>query len=137
MTILYPVLVQVGLTYFLQLWMGRERLKAVRAGTVQRGANAGIRPTWPARAGVISNAFHNQLEMPMLFYAASAFALLANAADPTMIALAWGFAILRLVHAIIHTTYNNVAHRFTVYIISSMVLLAMWVRLGLHVAYGT
>ncbi len=137
MNILYPVLVQVGLTYFLQLWMGLERLRAVRAGTVQRGANPGVRPTWPVRAGVVSNAFHNQLEMPMLFYAAAAFALLTNAADPVMIALAWGFALLRLVHAFIHTTYNNVAHRFAVYIVSSMVLLAMWVRLGLHVALGS
>ena len=93
LSILYPVFVQVLLTFVLQMWMGRERLAAVRAGAVKRGEHAGAKPVWPERAGVVSNAFHNQLEMPMLFYAVVAFALIAGAADGIMLALAWAFAI--------------------------------------------
>ena len=40
--ILYPVFVQVALTFGLQIWMGLERFKSVRSQTVQRGAHAGI-----------------------------------------------------------------------------------------------
>lgn len=137
MSILYPVLVQVALTFALLIWMGRERLAAVRAGSVQRGEHGGSKPVWPERAAVVSNAFHNQFELPMLFYAAVAFAMLAKADDYLMIALAWAFALLRLVHAFIYTTYNNVPHRFTVYLIGSIVLLAMWFRLALHVSMAS
>ena len=128
--ILVPVFVQVGLTFVLMGWMGFERIKAVRAGTVQRGSNAGIRPVWPERAGVVSNAFQNQFEMPMLFYAVVALALIVNRADTAMVTLAWTFVALRIVHALIYTTYNNVPHRFLAYLASSMVLLAMWGKLA-------
>ncbi len=135
-SILYPVFVQVLLTYLLLMWMGRERLLAVRAKTVRRGEHDGAKPVWPERAGVVSNAFHNQLELPLLFYSVVAFALIAGAADGTMFALAWIFAISRLVHAAIHTTYNKIEHRFLVYLFGSMVVLAMWVKLVLQVMAG-
>ena len=132
LSILKPVLVQAGLTFFLLFWMGWERLQAVRAGTVIRNA-PGVRPTWPGRAGDISNAFHNQIETPNLFYAAVAFALLAGAADATMVWMAWAYIAIRLVHAGIHVTYNHIPHRFAVFLLANVVLLAMWVKLALHV----
>lgn len=132
-SILYPVLMQVSLTFFLQFWMGYERLKAVRAGTVQRGANSGQKAVWPERAGVVSNAFNNQLEVPMLFYAVVAFAMITSCVDQAMIMLAWAFVGFRLLHAFIYTTYNYVPHRFLAYLFGSIVVAFMWVRLGLHV----
>jgi len=131
--ILYPVCVQILLTFLLQGWMGRERLKAVREGTVVRGTVPGGRPVWPERAAVLSNAFQNQFEIPVLFYAAVAFALIVGAADATMVALAWVFAISRMMHAAIFTTYNKVAHRFLVYLLGSFAVMAMWVKLVMHV----
>lgn len=130
-SILKPVLVQAGLTFFLLFWMGKERFAAVRGGNVQR-TDPGVRPVWTGRAGVVSNAFHNQLEVPMLFYVVVILSLMTGAADQTMTALAWGYAAARLVHAAIHTTYNKIPHRFLVFIVSNLVLVAMWVKLGAH-----
>lgn len=134
--ILYPVFVQVALTFGLQIWMGLERYKAVQSGTVNRGSHPGQKPVWPERAGVVSNAFHNQLEIPVLFYAVVAFSMLASAVDVLMLALAWAFVLSRLVHAFIHTTYNHVPHRFLVYLAGSILVMVMWVRLFLHVAFS-
>lgn len=134
--ILYPVFVQVGLTFTLLFLMGFERFKAVKAGTVQKGANAGHKPVWPERAGVVSNAFHNQLELPMLFYASVAFTMLAGGADHIAIVLSWGFALARLVHGAIHVTYNHVPHRFLAYLVCSVFLLLLWIKLFFHVATG-
>jgi len=131
-SILKPVLVQAGLTFVLLLWMAKERVGAIRAGTVIRNAS-GVRPTWVGRAGTISNAFHNQLEMPMLFYVAAVIALVIGAADATMIGLAWAYCGLRLVHAAIHTTYNKIPHRFVAYLVSNLVLIAMWAMLAARV----
>ncbi len=132
LSIVQPLLVQAGLTFFLLFWMGKERYQAVRDGTVVRN-EPGMRPTWLGRAGTISNAFHNQLEMPMLFYVVVILAILTGSADYPMTALAWVYVIVRIVHAAIHTTYNKIAHRFMVFILSNLVLLAMWVKLALHV----
>jgi hypothetical protein len=132
LSILTPVFVQAALTFFLLFWMGKERYQAVRDGTVVRN-EPGMRPTWIGRAGTISNAFHNQLEMPMLFYVVVILALVTGSADALMTALAWGYVILRLVHAAIHTTYNKIPHRFMVFIVSNLVLGAMWVTLAANV----
>lgn len=132
LSILKPVLVQAGLTFFLLFWMGKERVGAIRSGTVIRN-QTGVRPTWVGRAGTVSNAYHNQLEMPMLFYAVVLFALAINAADHVMTMLAWAYAGLRVVHAAIHTTYNKIPHRFGVFILSNLVLVAMWGKLAAHV----
>ena len=131
--ILYPVFVEVALTFALFFWMAYERFKAFRDGQVQKGAHRGIPYTWPERAAIVSNAFHNQLEVPMLFYAVVAFSMLTGAADHIMVLLAWAFVLLRLVHAAIHTTYNHVPHRFYAYAFSSMFVVIMWIKLFLHV----
>lgn len=134
--ILYPVCVQILLTFLLQGWMGHERRKAVLEGSVQRGTTPGANPVWPERATILSNAFQNQFEIPVLFYAVVAFALIVGAADATMVALAWVFAISRLIHAAIHTTYNRVPHRFLVYLLGSFAVMAMWAKLALSVLGG-
>lgn len=133
--LLYPVFVQVGLTFVLLFWMARERFKSFREKTVQFGP-PGTRPVWPGRAGIVSNAFHNSLEMPMLFYAVIAFTMFANASDWLMLLLAWAYVMLRIVHAVIHTTYNHIPHRFFAYLASNFVLIVLWLRLAIHVAFG-
>lgn len=130
--ILQPVLVQVALAFFLLIWMAKERFGARKRGEIDP-VPPGVRPQWKSRAGIVSNAFHNQLEMPMLFYAVVAFAMIANGVDDVMVTLAWVYVALRLVHAAIHTTYNHVPHRFLVYLASNAVLLAMWAKLAIHV----
>lgn len=130
--ILYPVFVQVLLTFVIMFWMARERWRAVREGTVVRG-EPGTRPVWKGRAGFVSNSFHNQLEVPMLFYAVVAFIILANANDYLMVLLAWIYVALRVIHAGIHTTYNHIPHRFLAFLVSDVVLAIMWFRLAFHV----
>jgi hypothetical protein len=115
--------------------MAYERYKAFQAKTVIDNG-PGARPTWPGRAAAVSNAYHNLLEMPVLFYAVCAFALFADAADGEMVVLAWMFVAFRAVQAFIHTTYNHIPHRFLAFLASVTVLIAMWVNLALSVLVG-
>ena len=39
---------------------------------------------------------------------------------------AWAFVALRAWHSFIHLGYNKVMHRFQVFIVSSVLLLGMW-----------
>jgi hypothetical protein len=132
LSILKPVIAQAALTFLLLFWMAKVRLDAWRAGTVVRG-EPGTRPTWVGRAGYVSNAFHNQLEVPMLFYALVALALIADAVDGKMIIMAWVYVALRYLQAIIHTTYNHIPHRFSAFLASCTVLTVMWAMFAVRV----
>lgn len=133
--ILYPVFVQVALTFFLQGWMRLERVGAVKRGEVQFSDISLRQQKWPARATQISNAFHNQLEVPTLFYAVVAFLMITSQVNVVFVILAWLFVAARLFHAYIHTGVNRQPYRFYGYAASSIVLMAMWLLFAIRILF--
>ena len=126
--LLYPVFVQVALTFFLLVWMGRARLGALRDKEVKLPDIAVGQRAWPMRVQQISNTYQNQFELPLLFYALIALAAQhARLIDYTMVVLAWAFVVTRLIHACIYTTSNVIRWRFNVFALGMLILLAMWV----------
>jgi hypothetical protein len=133
--ILYPVFVQVALTFILLVAMGRARVGAVRKQEVKiKEIALGQPDPWPERPKAIARSFHNQFETPLLFCAVVAMAIATHAVSSGMVVLAWIYVVLRLLHAVIHTGGNNINQRFAVFIVSVIALAAMWIMLGLHVA---
>jgi hypothetical protein len=53
--------------------------------------------------------------------------------DEMLVRLAWIFVGLRALHSAIHCTYNRTLHRFGAYLASSLVLIAMWIRVAAYV----
>ncbi len=133
--LLYPVFVQVALTFALLIWMGRARLGALKAGEVKVGDISVGQRAWPARVMQISNAYQNQFEFPMLFYVLVAYCILhPRLIDIVMIALAWAFVVSRLIHAGIYTTNNAIRWRFNVFLIGAVVLAIMWIVFAVRVS---
>jgi hypothetical protein len=131
--VLAPVFVQVLLTFGLLLWTGRVRFAAVRAGAVRaKDVSLGER-TWPAPAQQAANAFSNQFELPVLFYALTAFALLARKADLAFVVMAWAFVLTRVGHALVYATVNVVPYRFRFYLAGALVLMAMWIVFAVRI----
>ena len=131
--VLLPVFVQVALTFLLLMWMGRSRIASLRAGDVKvRDVALGER-NWPTRIQQIANSYHNQFELPVLFYAIVALALITRKADLLFVVLSWVFVGSRLVHAVIHTTSNRVSQRFAVFLVGVIVLMAMWIMFALRI----
>ena len=130
--LLIPLLIQVLLTFF--VWykmyvariaeMKKKRIDPQRVSTRAKG-----REELTDSAACADNLM-NQFEMPVLFFVAILLALILMWQDPLLVVLAWLYVTLRIVHCIIHTTYNNVMHRFWAYVLSCGVLLCMWIRLG-------
>jgi hypothetical protein len=131
--VLLPVFVQIGLTFFLMFWMGRVRLAAIRSGEVKIEAVALRQPAWPERATQVANTFHNQFELPILFYVLVALALLTRQADLLLVASSWIFVAMRLVHAYIYTTSNDIRHRFAIFLVGALVLLLMWTLFAVEI----
>jgi len=134
--VLAPVFAMVALTFALNYWMGYLRVTAVSRGEVHMRDIALRQPNWPKRTTQIGNAFHNQLELPLLFYLLVAFALIARKADLVFIVLSWMFVALRFVHAYIMVTSNRVSRRFWVFLAGSLVLLVMWIVFAVRIVFA-
>jgi hypothetical protein len=131
--ILLPVYVQVALTFILLLWMGSSRLGSLRAGEVKVKDIALGERNWPSRILQVQNAYHNQFELPVLFYVLVTLALFTRKADMLFVVMSWMFVTSRLVHAAIHTTSNKMALRFQAFVVGVLILAAMWVIFGIRV----
>jgi hypothetical protein len=124
---LMPVFAQVALTFVLLFWMQILRLRAVRRGQVPAHSVALREPNWPARVTQISNAYHNQLETPLLFYVLILLALITNTADSILFVLSWLFVGSRFLHAYIHLTSNRLPARASVFLVGAIGLALMWI----------
>jgi hypothetical protein len=127
--VLAPVFVQVALTFVLLFWMGSARLGAIRHGEARVRDIALGEPNWPARVTQVANCFHNQFQLPMLFYVAVALAVLTRKADVLFVLLSWAFVLLRIVHAVIHTGSNHVPYRFYAFLAGALALVTIWLTL--------
>jgi len=134
--IVYPVFVQVLLTVvvYVLLLAARARAIAAAGGEPGRGDIAMGRFAWPDDAQKRANNQRNQFELPVLFYAGTAFALILGAVDLTMLALAWAFVASRAFHAAIHIGPNRIRWRGPAFVLGFLFVTAMWLKLFLHVA---
>jgi hypothetical protein len=125
--VLLPLFVQVVLTFVLLFWTGRLRVGSVRRGEVKPRDISLREPNWNKGTTQVANAYHNQLELPLLFYVLTILAWITKQADLLFVVLAWVFVVLRILHAFVHVTSNRLSQRFGMFAASVIVLLIMWV----------
>jgi hypothetical protein len=134
--VLLPLFVEVILTFALLFWMAVLRTRAVMGGAVAIRDIALREPNWPPHVTQVANAFHNQLELPMLFYVLTILAWDTHHAGTVFVALAWLFVILRVIQATIHVTDNHVRRRGLAFILGAIVLAIMWANYMMDVLIG-
>lgn len=110
--ILLPVIVQMGLTFVLYWLMSTRRLAEIRSGTVKREDIAVKTGAYGPQVQLFQNSLSNQFELPVLFYAMSAFVYASGQLCWWELALASAFVVSRLGHSRIHVTTNHLVHRF-------------------------
>ncbi|HEX9321595.1 MAG TPA: MAPEG family protein [Xanthobacteraceae bacterium] len=135
-TVLFPLFVEVVLTLVLGFWLSALRVDAVRSGKVHPRDIALREPNWPTRALQVGNAYHNELELPLLFYVLTILSIITRHADLLFVLLAWVFVVLRLVRAYIHVTDNNVPRRGMVFLAGTIVLAVMWAIFIVRILLG-
>ena len=132
-SLLLPVFVEVGLTFYLMFMMGYHRTHALRTGVVQPSDIALREQRWPVRTTQFANCFHNQFELPVLFYAVVALILITSTNSFVFVLLAWIFVVSRLVHAYIHTGSNVVEQRAYAMAASAVAVFLMWLIFALRI----
>jgi len=75
-----------------------------------------------------SDNLKNLFELPTLFYAVVLYLYVTQQVDTAYVAAAWCFFVFRLLHSIVHCTFNLIPLRFFLYVISAGALWFMVIR---------
>ena len=129
-----PLLGMIALTIGIALWMLKLRYRAVRQDGVNpryfqlnRGAKL---PDYLIR---VTQHYDNLFETPLLFYTALILVVILKELDWVYVVLAWAYFISRLIHAYIHTTHNKLGHRRNIFLLSSALLIIIWIKLAVDI----
>lgn len=118
------------------LLTGVRRVLAVRAGRVPiKAFRLGESADVPPSLTVTNRNLMNLLEMPVLFYVVSLAYYVTHRVDDGTVGLAWAYVALRLVHSTVHLTVNRLNLRFFAFAASNVVLLVLWIRFMVNVAW--
>jgi len=130
--LLIPLLAMVALTFIVMNTMYQKRIGEMKSKRIhpQRTKTRSVTHGVLVDSESAANNYSNLFESPVLFYTAILLTLILMLQDSVLVVLAWAYVASRYIHSLIHITYNRVMHRFSVFIFSSFVLLAIWVRLG-------
>ena len=79
----------------------------------------------PSNIRQIGDNYNHLHEQPTVFYAVAIAIALSGHGEGIQVQLAWAYVILRIIHSLIQSIYNNVMHRFIVFFISGILIGAM------------
>jgi hypothetical protein len=77
--------------------------------------------------------YNHLLEQPTLFYAVTLSLVILGASDAINTSLAWSYVALRIAHSLVQATTNVILIRFSIFVVSSIVLLALTLRAAMLV----
>lgn len=75
-----------------------------------------------------SDNFKNLFEIPVLFYVLLLYLFVTQQVDTVYLSAAWIFWVFRVLHSIVHCTFNLVMLRFYLYLVSTIAVWFMLVR---------
>ena len=122
MSLLLPMLAQIGWTFVLYVWLTIARQRAVQRGEVEYGSFARNEPHEVAR---ITRNLANQFELPVIFYAVLVLLVATDKVILVDVVAAWVFVAGRVVHTLVQTLTDNVPLRGQVFLINFAAILVL------------
>jgi hypothetical protein len=133
--LLTPVVALILWSLVVWVWLYVTRIPGMRKAKVrpQEGAYAReLNTKMPPWARSVADNYNHLMEQPTIFYATCFVLQFLDQTHPINIGLAWTYVVLRIAHTLVQATFNNVLLRFTLFTLSTLVLMA----LALHAAIG-
>jgi hypothetical protein len=138
--LLAPLVALVLWTLVMMVWMAVVRFAAFRKlgvtlGTIPAGSRGSALDETAPRAQWPAHNYAHLVEQPTIFYA-TVLALVAMGFEADInVWLAWGYVGLRVLHSLVQATYNKVAHRLALFVLSSLCLLALAIHAALYLSH--
>ena len=133
--IIAPLFALAGWTGIVLVLVLVARVRAGRRGELRvEDFRYGESPQVPAAVCLPNRNYMNLLELPVLFYVICLILRISGGVTPLSVSLAWAYVVLRVVHSLIHLSYNRVFHRLGAFFLSNAGLVALWVFAGMRLA---
>jgi hypothetical protein len=133
-SILYPIFALALWTGLVLIQIPVARFRSLyRREIVVDDFKYGESESVPTYVSISNRNYMNLLELPVLFYVACLLIYVTGGASQTMVAVAWSYVALRIMHSAIHLSYNAVVHRLIAFAASNFALIALWVLAALRV----
>jgi len=138
MTILQPVVALAAWTMVMWFWLYGTRIPALSAAKVDpddlvHDPTKGLDEILPPQVMWKAHNYNHLHEAPTVFYAVAIVLAIVGAGDGLNAQLGWGYVVLRVIHSFIQVTINKVMLRFTVFAVSSFVLMLLVFRAAMVV----
>ena len=131
---LQPVIALVLWSFVMWAWLYATRIPAILKYKVVMTPHqpaAEFHAQLPAEVRWKADNYNNLMEQPTLFYAVAITLAVIGEANTANLTLAWLYVALRVVHSFVQATMNVIIVRFSVFMIASVVLLALTIRAAL------
>ena len=115
-------------------WMYVTRIPAIRNARMRLDPNAPRGEQMATLPPVVrwkADNYNHLFEQPTLFYAVALVLFALDAGQGLALTLAWAYVGARVIHSVFQATKNVIEIRFALFMLSSLVLLALTVLAGL------
>lgn len=124
----------IGLTLSVCVYLLIHRVKTMKAERIKPQSVAlSAQRIEVFKDSRLADNYNHLLELPILFYALCALAIVTQTISTWFVVLAWCFVISRFVHSAIQCGNNNVMQRFSVFVIGVFLMGMLW--LGFLIDY--
>ena len=136
--ILQPLVVLAGWTMVMWAWLYATRIPAMnRLGidpdSLVRDPDLSLDKVLPPEVRWKADNYNHLHEAPTVFYAICLALALAGQGDGLNAALVWAYVALRIMHSLVQAVVNKVILRWAVFMLSSLVLIALIIQAALAV----
>ena len=139
LAILQPAIALTIWTMIIWAWMYVTRIPAMQKAKIDpdQAQMAGLLDQkLPPQVQWKAHNYNHLHEAPTVFYAVVIMLVLLGAGDGMNAFLAWIYTGLRVIHSLVQVTANKVMVRFVLFLLSSIVLIAL-IASAAMIAFGT
>ena len=134
--ILQPVAVLVLWSLVMWAWLYATRIPAMQKAQIAPSPNlkaADLAAALPPSVSWKADNYNHLMEQPTIFYATALVLAVTGHGDGLNVYLAWGYVGLRIAHSLVQATVNAIMIRWALFMVSSLVLVALAVHAAMAV----
>ncbi len=123
-----PVVALVIWSMIMLIWLYATRIPAMQKAKVRPGeATKAQMEALPGGAPNVANNYNHLMEQPTLFYAIALALSMISVSTWGVLALAWAYVALRVIHSLVQALGNRIEIRFALFVLSNIPLFALTV----------
>ena len=135
-SILQPVVALVLWSMVMWAWLYATRIPAIVGAKVEMDptmTTADLSQRLPPQVRWKADNYNHLMEQPTLFYAVALTLAFVGEGSGLNAWLAWAYVGIRLVHSLVQALANIIMVRFLIFLVGSLVLLALAIQAALAV----